>query len=423
MSDRFNGFQFNGPRLDDFDFPRIGAQIGVGEDIIHAFIDTETNGKSTDSKGRIKMLYEPHVAFRNSSGGVRATLVRGGLAYKSWGEAKYPRDSYPRLHKAIAIDETVGLIASSWGFPQILGENFALAGYDSIQDMVQDMLTNEDRQLQAMVNFLKNAHLDDELRVLEAKLQRGQRITPDDCRPVVRGYNGSQYAKHNYHGRFAANLNKWAGIPDTEWEPGMGEDDWNSPTPIRVPLPKPTVVENIYDGKYSPVVENVQRLLDKLGYPEVGGFDGKWGSKTRAAVLAFRADNELPLEPVIDDDLMRALMASKEREVSDERATATIKDLRKKGAEDVGMLDQLKIFGITLGGGSVLGKLSDVLDQAKGIGRQLSELTAFLDPIKTVIMDNLWLIGIVGGGLIIWKVSQLQGLRLVKHRTGQDVSE
>lgn len=407
----FRGFKFDGPRIDDIDLPRLGHEIGVGEDVVHGVLDVEAAGKSTDSKGRIKALYEPHVAYRNSSGAVRDKLVKAGLAYPKW-RRNYPKDSYPRILKAMAIDETVALLATSWGFPQILGENYALAGYDTVQDMVLDMLKDEDRQLSAMVSFIKNAGLDDELRVLQAKLDRGQRITPDDARPFVRGYNGSQYAKNDYHTKFAAAINKWAKIPDTPWEP--------TTEPVGI---KPD--KNLYDGQVHAEVMRVQERLDELGYPEVGAFDGRWGSKTRAAVLSFRADNGLPLEPVIDNALLAALLTAAPRKVAPERAEATVSDLREKGAEDVQAADKTEVAGyVATGTGAVVAaEKTGVLDYLSDFSGVAEQIGGALAPFKDVLVDNFWLIMIGVGGVVIWQTGVLKRIRLFKHQTGQDVSE
>lgn len=408
-TDKFNGFVFKGPKLDDFDLPRIGHTIGVGEDIIHGVLDVEAAGKSTDGKGRLKALYEPHVAYRNSRGAVRDRLVRAGLAYPEWGEKPYPRDSYPRIQKAMVIDETVALLATSWGFPQVLGENFALAGYGSVQDMVLDFLKDEDRQLEAMIRFVKSAHLDDELRVLEAKLKRGQKITADDARPFVRGYNGSGYAKNNYHTKLAAAINKWAKIPDTPWTPPRDE-------------PVTEIPANIYDGKPHKEVEAVQTRLDELGYPEVGKLDGRWGTKTRAAVLAFRADNGLPLDPVIDTALLASLMTAAKREIAPARANATVADLRAEGAEDVAVADKTQIVGAVgagLGGVTVVGKMTEQFESYGGLIKSVAEAIA---PVQTFLVDNLWLILLAGGAFVVWQSGVLKNIRLAKHQTGNDVS-
>lgn len=407
-ADKFNGFVFNGPKIEDIDLPRIGHTIGVGEDIIHGVMDVEAAGKSTDSKGRLKALYEPHVAYRNSRGAVRDKLVKAGLAYPKWGEKPYPRDSYPRIQKAMEIDETVALLATSWGFPQVLGENFALAGYETVQDMVLDFLKDEDNQLEGMVRFIQGASLDDELRVLEAKLKRGQKITADDARPFVRGYNGAGYAKNDYHTKFAAALNKWAKIPDTPWTP-EGE-------------PVVVVPADIYDGKPHKEVEAVQNRLDELGYPEVGAVDGKWGTKTRAAILAFRADNGLPLDPVIDAALLAALMTATKREIAPARANATVADLRAEGAQDVVAADKTQVVGAVatgVGGISVIGKLTGQFESYGGLLKTAADAIA---PVQGFLTDNLWVILLAGGAFVVWQSGVLKNIRLVKHQTGNDVS-
>ncbi|WP_166415441.1 N-acetylmuramidase domain-containing protein [Cochlodiniinecator piscidefendens] len=100
---------------------RIGAKIGVGEDEIHAVLDVETRGGGFDSQGRPKMLFEPHVFYRELSGAENAEAVNAGLAYLKWGKRKYPRDSYSRLQKAMEINPEAALRSASWGLGQIMG--------------------------------------------------------------------------------------------------------------------------------------------------------------------------------------------------------------------------------------------------------------------------------------------------------------
>ncbi|WP_163270732.1 peptidoglycan-binding domain-containing protein [Chelativorans alearense] len=57
-----------------------------------------------------------------------------------------------------------------------------------------------------------------------------------------------------------------------------------------------------------------QRLLD-LGYREVGGIDGAFGRRTRAALLAFKADNGLPPKPEVDDETVAALRTATPRKI------------------------------------------------------------------------------------------------------------
>ena len=194
-------------RLSETDLPRIGYSIGAGEDELHAFLDVETSGGGYDSEGRPKMLFEPHVFYRNLVPAARAQAVAQGLAYPSWGDKPYPADSYPHLTAAMAIDEVAALKSASWQIGQVLGENFVAAGYATVQAMVTDMVYGgEAAGLQAAVNFIKAEHLDDELR-------------NHQWAAFARGYNGSGYARNGYDTKLAARFKFWQGKSDTPWKP------------------------------------------------------------------------------------------------------------------------------------------------------------------------------------------------------------
>lgn len=197
-------FKGRAKRLDDIDLPRIGSRIGVGEDELHAFMEVEAAGSGFDRQGRPKMLFEPHVFYRNLKGEQRGLAIKAGLAYARWGQRPYPKDSYPRLKRAIAINEEAALRSASWGLSQILGENHKMVGYPTARAMVEAFMDDEENHLEAMVQFLIAAGIDDDLR-------------RHDWAAVARVYNGPGYRKHNYHGRMATAFAKWRKIPDTPW--------------------------------------------------------------------------------------------------------------------------------------------------------------------------------------------------------------
>lgn len=197
-------------RLDDIDLPKIGARIGVGEDELHAFMDVEAAGSGFDSQGRPKMLFEPHVFYRNLSGAKRDRAVSEGLAYPRWKPGNYPLDSYPRLLKAIAIDETAALKSASWGLGQILGENHRAVGFITPQAMVEAFMKDEENHLSAMVQFLIANEIDDDLR-------------EHDWSAVARVYNGPRYRENDYDGRMAEAYVKWRRIKDTPYDPRDNE--------------------------------------------------------------------------------------------------------------------------------------------------------------------------------------------------------
>lgn len=204
-------FTFKGQakRLDDIDLPRIGAKIGVGEDEIHAVLDVETAGGGFFADGRIKMLPERHIFYRElGPGAKRDEAVRLGLAYRKWGAKKYPKTAHARyalLAAMMKINRDAALRSCSWGLGQVMGFNCKLAGYASAEEMVRAFVDDEEVHLEAMVHFIAASGLDDELR-------------NRDWRGFARGYNGSAYAKHGYHIKLARAFAKWRAIPDTPFE-------------------------------------------------------------------------------------------------------------------------------------------------------------------------------------------------------------
>lgn len=236
-------FQGSGVRIDDYDIPRIGAMIGVGEDEVHAVLDVESAGSGFDRAGRLKMLFEPHIFYRNLPQEKRARAVSEGLAYSQWRPGEYPPDSYPRLMRAMAIDETAALKACSWGLGQILGENHKLCGYATVQAMVADFCKDEANHLEAMIRFIKSKGLDKHLRA-------------HNWAKFAEGFNGAQYARNGYHIKLANRFDIWSKIKDTPYDPAQ-------PAPIKEPpeiqLPKPGE-----QGAAEPATTFWQRFLNSM---------------------------------------------------------------------------------------------------------------------------------------------------------------
>lgn len=108
-----------------------------------------------------------------------------------------------------------------------------------------------------------------------------------------------------------------------QWVWGLGGNQDDAVNLKRYPVSKLLGVRRT--GNVAPSVtmsvEAVQRRLKDLGYHEVGQIDGKIGPRTRAAILAFRDDNSLPLNPIIDVALTEALDKASPREIAPERAS------------------------------------------------------------------------------------------------------
>lgn len=255
--------KFNGPakRLEDLDLPRIGAMIGVGEDEVHAFIEVETKGGGFDAQNRPRILFEPHVFYRNLPAGARRDqAVNAGLACKSWGQLAYGKESeqYPKLLRALLIDETAALKACSWGLGQVLGENHVAAGYETVQAMVADFTLDEDNHLEAAIRFIKANRLDDELR-------------RHDWAAFARGYNGPGYKKNSYDTKLAAAFAKWRRIRDTPWG---GQE---SPIVKADPPPPPDIPISRDGSRSAPALKSLDMAVAAVeGAPPPGFLARLW---------------------------------------------------------------------------------------------------------------------------------------------------
>ena len=386
-------------RLEDHDIPRIGHRIGVGEDEIHAFMEVEAAGSGFDSQGRPKMLFEPHVFYRNLSGEKRQAAVDAGLAYPRWGEQSYPRDSYPRLLQAMEIDQTAALKSASWGLGQILGQNHTMAGYDTVEDMVSAFMEDEENHLDAMVSFIIAAGIDDDIRAHRWET-------------VARVYNGPGYAKHGYHTRLAQAFAKWQRIPDTPWTP-----DGSIPSETPAPSSYPT----LRVGAQGFMVRHLQERLATLGYG-VGEIDGKFGPATRAGVLAFQADNNLETDGVMGPVSWQELeTVSRPRPIVSERQSATISDLRDKGSRTVKNGDSAQIGGAIATGLGGLAAAEEVLGEVSAFNDALGGLLAALEPVVAFASENWW-IAVAGLGLAALMIGKnIKEARLDDHRTGRNL--
>lgn len=194
-------------RLDDIDLPKLGHQLGVGEDELHAFLDVETRGTGFDQQGRPRILFERHKFYKYVPAEKRTEAVNAGLASKTPGGYGKESEQYDKLLRAIKIDRKAALYACSWGLGQVMGFNHLLAGYQTVDAMVEAFMADEENQLQASVNFIKNTGLADELR-------------RHDWAGFAKGYNGENFRINRYDEKLAEAFAKWKRIKDTPWTPG-----------------------------------------------------------------------------------------------------------------------------------------------------------------------------------------------------------
>lgn len=184
--------------ITDWDYYSIAKQFGVEEAVIRAVVEVEAAGKGFHSSGALTCLYEPHIAYRYTSGDVRKKLVDAGLAYRKWGEKPYPKVSFPRIDECAKIaGEEIACISTSWGLPQMMGFNHKVCGYPTALAMVKDFASGEAQQVRAMMHFIKaNSRMFDAMK-------------NKHWSTFAHYYNGPGYKKNKYNTKLDAAYKRW----------------------------------------------------------------------------------------------------------------------------------------------------------------------------------------------------------------------
>ena len=182
-------------------FSDAAALLGVEPAVIKAVAEVESSGDGFLVSGHPKILFEPHVFWNQLEGrGIDPKTITGAsdILYPKWGIGKYGKTSAQpeRLKRAITINKDAALGSASWGKFQIMGYNWKLAGFNSLDQFITAMHRDEDSHLYAFINFVKSKNLVDEL-------QR------KDWAGFAKVYNGSGYKENKYDEKLAAAYNKF----------------------------------------------------------------------------------------------------------------------------------------------------------------------------------------------------------------------
>lgn len=161
-------------------------------------VETSCCGYLPDRRPQI--LYERHIFHRLTDGRYDDGDISDPTAGGYGGIGTH---QYERLNSAMTRNREIALQSASWGIGQIMGENFAAAGYNSVENLVAAMLQSEDDQLAAMANFLISRKLH---FVLQAH----------DWGAFALRYNGPDYANNLYDLRLNDAYRKYSAglLPD-----------------------------------------------------------------------------------------------------------------------------------------------------------------------------------------------------------------
>lgn len=199
------------------------------------------------------------------------------------------------------------------------------------------------------------------------------------------------------------------------WVWGLGGNQDDAVNVKRYPVSKLLGVRRA--GNVAPRVEmsvqDVQRRLKSLGYHEVGQIDGQIGPRTRAAILAFRQDNDLALAPIIDVALTEALEAASPREVAPERASGVPTESR------IVMAANAQIgLGVIGAAGSLGSQLAPALVEAEQARDMAGRVFALIGLEGWLSAALPWIGAVVFIGVIIYAL-RAKAARIEDHRTGR----
>lgn len=178
------------------------------------------------------------------------------------------------------------------------------------------------------------------------------------------------------------------------------------------------------------MVARVQQQLKNLGYFQVGAIDGSLTpkGKTADAILAFRNKNGLPLTPTIDDQFLDALAHATPPVIAEERANATVQDLRAQKSETVSLTDKFKgwagkLFGLASGTGGA-GVLAVITDQATAVTnakQAVGGLGLTSQSIMIIAAVVAMLVVCAGIALLIWHVADIiENKRVADYQIGKN---
>ena len=195
-----------GKQLTDTDYENAANDLCCDIAAIRAVAEVESRGDGFLSDGRLKVLFEGHQFHKYTKGSFAHS--HPALCYAKWTRDHYAKGpnseargagELARLEAAMALDRNAALLSTSYGKFQIMGFNFALCGYPTVDDFYEAMQVSESEHLRAFCAYITAVGLDDELLA-------------HDWGSFARRYNGPEYKKNLYDAKLAAAYAKHAGV-------------------------------------------------------------------------------------------------------------------------------------------------------------------------------------------------------------------
>lgn len=247
--------------------------LGCDVATVQAVTIVETGGAGgflSDGSGRPRILFEAAVFHDFTGGKFDASHPTLSVATPDWSLYQGGAAEYDRLAAACALDRDAALMATSWGLFQVLGENFDICGFKSVDAFVQGMAVSETAQVLAFACFCLHRDLGPALKARDWALFAGR-------------YNGPDYAKNDYAGRL-----------ERAYAIASGEVPAVPASPLYLQI-----------GSSGPVVVRLQTALHGRGYAI--DEDGIFGRLTELALQKFQVGNGLVPDGIVGAPTAAAL--------------------------------------------------------------------------------------------------------------------
>ena len=185
--------------LTDVQIKETAEAHGLEPAALKAVDMVESKGSGFLPDGRPVILFEGHIFWkqliRRGIDPHRFTFGNRDILFPAWTEEtrKFYQGGaaeHLRLKRAAEINREAALSSASWGRFQVLGLNWDICGFQSLQKFINAMYRDEAAHLKAAVEFIKSRRLTAALR-------------DRDWPAFARGYNGAGYAANQYDVKLA----------------------------------------------------------------------------------------------------------------------------------------------------------------------------------------------------------------------------
>jgi hypothetical protein len=184
-------------QLEEHDFETAAHILNCNVAAIKAVAEVESRGDGFLKDGRTKILFEGHIFYKYTKGKYKDS--HPSICYTPWTKKYYlgGADEYKRLEEAEQLDKHAARMSASYGKFQIMGFNFAICGFSSIDEFFDAMQMDERSHLNAFCEYIKHVGLSDALQKRK-------------WRSFAKAYNGPEYWKNNYHIKLAQAYEKYS---------------------------------------------------------------------------------------------------------------------------------------------------------------------------------------------------------------------